>query len=120
MGLYHHFHPEFYRFDEKRKLTRVAMNGADELQRNTLAEELVEAIDNGSVELQNVLLHQHHRAFDFPLLAAIVIVVVASQGSNDALHAFGNTAAATTTAILLLLLLRRRFGMEIKISQPPP
>lgn len=48
------------------------MNCTDKLQRDALADEIVEPIKNGGEEIGRVhyvLLHQHHRAFNLLLLS---------------------------------------------------
>lgn len=64
------------------------MNSTDELQRNPLAEQLMHAIENRSVEVvevQNILLHQHHSTID---LSMIPILLLACELLNDILQHF--------------------------------
>lgn len=81
-------------FKEK-ELTGVACGGADELQGDSLAEEFVDVVDEGGTkvgEVEDILLHQHHRSLDITLRSADV----RAHGATDAVYngADGATNAA--------------------------
>ena len=64
----------------------VNVDGTYELERDSFAEKLMKAIKKGGteiVEVQHILLHQHHRAFHS--VAVVFAVSAAGDGVDDVL-----------------------------------
>lgn len=89
-------------------LTGVAVDGADEAEGDALAEQLVDPIEHRAgevVEVQHVLLHQHHPPLDLGgvLPAARLAIIVPGDWTHDAVENLIHRLPATTYKLRLII-----------------
>jgi len=77
------------------ELTRVDVDGTYELKRNSFTHKLVKTIEEGGteiVEVQHILLHQHHRSFH-----PVPEFVFAGEDFHDILKHYAESNSKTNT-----------------------